>query len=79
MASKKAEAKVERTRVSEAAAMQFLERWAKKHDLKGKELDHKVKLIAATRLMALDRYVHQHQAKAKPGKARRRGKKAAKK
>lgn len=54
--AKKAAKKVVRTIMSEKQAEQFLSGWAKRHDLKGAALEKKIRLVAATRLAALERY-----------------------
>jgi hypothetical protein len=79
------QAKQERERVSDEAALKFLKQWAKDRDLKGKELDHAVQVGYAKRLMALARWTEEHVTRAKPkaakktGKAKTAAKKTAKK
>lgn len=53
MAEKKV---VERKRMTESEVGKMIAKFAKTHDLKGKELEDKLRHIAATRLGALERY-----------------------
>lgn len=70
-----AKKEVKRVRMSDKEVDQFIARWAKDRDLKGKALDTKLRHAAATRLAALARYA----AKAsKPAKKKAKAKKGKK-
>lgn len=58
---------VKRIRMTDSEVDQFLKRWAKERDLKGKELEAHLRHAAATRLAALERYAKK-QAKARKKK-----------
>jgi hypothetical protein len=70
--AKKAE--VKRTRMSDAEVEQFLKRYLKARDLKGKEAETTIRHCAATRWAALERWSKHHTVKAKP-KAKKHKKK----
>lgn len=46
---------VVRTRMSDDQIEKYIKHYAKRHDLKGKEIDAKLRRVAAARLAALER------------------------